>query len=110
MFELHRNRLARIEQHLVILPDRLILIILDLLADGDHAPGDDRNLVTVGQNNAGAGLALVVVLANDHALANGLDDVEFGAGFGGFDGHWRGIVAGRTNTFPTRLRSCTPGS
>src|SRR5258706_1118796 len=100
MFELDRNRLARIEQHLIVLPDRLILVVLDLLADRDHPAGDDGNLVTVGQDDAGAGLALVVILANDDALADGLDDVEFGAGFGGFDGHCRRIVAGETIRFP----------
>ncbi len=71
MFELDGNCLAGIEEHFVVLPDRLVLVVFDGLADGDDAAGDDGDLVAVGQDDAAFGFALVVVLANDDALAVG---------------------------------------
>ena len=82
VLQLDRDRLARVEQHLVILADRLVLVVLDRLADRDHPAGDDGNLVAVGQDDAALGLALVVVLADDDALADRLDDVVLGRRLG----------------------------
>src|SRR2546428_9068361 len=77
VLELDGNRLARIEQDLVVLANRLVFVVLDRFADSDHPAGDDRDLVRVGQDDAALGLALVVVLAHDDALSDWLDDVVF---------------------------------
>src|SRR5437867_9731498 len=87
MLELDGDGLARIEEHLVVLPDGLVLVVFDGLADGDDPAGNDGNFVAIGEDDAGFGLALVVILADDDALADGLDDVVFGAALGGFGGH-----------------------
>src|SRR5207253_4753853 len=78
MFELDGDRLAGVEEHFVVLADGLILVILDGLGDGDDATGDDRDLVTVGQDDSALGLSFVVVLTHNDALTDGFDDIELG--------------------------------
>src|SRR6185436_11926974 len=98
VFQLDGNGLARVEEHLVVLADRLILVIFDRLGDGDHAAGNDGDLVRIGQHDAAAGFSLVVVLTDDDALADRLDDVVFAAlGRRGF-GHGR-IIATMKGSF-----------
>src|SRR5262249_33053159 len=45
--------------------------------DRDHPPRDHRNLMAIRQHDAALGLALVVVLPNNHALPDRLNHIEF---------------------------------
>src|SRR4051794_5028493 len=77
MLEFDGNGLAGVEEDFVVLADGLVFVILDRLADGDDPAGDHGDFVAIGQDDSGSGFALVVILADDHALADGLDDVVF---------------------------------
>jgi hypothetical protein len=65
-----------VEQHAVVLPDRVVLVVVDLRADRDDAPRQRRDLDLVGQVQARLGLLLVLVLADQDPAADRLDDLE----------------------------------
>ena len=47
-FEIDRNTVARVDQHLVVLADGEVGIVFDLRTDGDDPTGDHRYLGVVG--------------------------------------------------------------
>jgi len=61
------------EQNFVVLPQRHVLIVLDLRRDGHDPPGDRRNLRRIGQGDAPLRLPLRLVLADEHAGSNRFD-------------------------------------
>src|SRR4051794_40981892 len=87
MLQLDGNRLTGVKKNLIVLTNRLVLVVLNRLADSNHPTGDDGDLVAVGEDDTALGLALVVVLADDHALANRLNDIELAAPLARFGGH-----------------------
>src|SRR5437667_12796401 len=55
MLELDWDGLARVEEHLVVLADGLVLVVFDGLADGDYPAGNDGDFVAIGEDDAGFG-------------------------------------------------------
>src|SRR5690606_3845528 len=50
--EIHRDAVLGVEQHAVVLPDRIVIVGIDLGADGDDAPRERGDLDLVGQVDA----------------------------------------------------------
>jgi hypothetical protein len=65
-----------IEQDLVVLAKRDVRRVLDFGGDGDDAAGDGGNFYVVRQLNAALGLFLILILADQHAFADRLDDFQ----------------------------------
>ena len=68
--------MLRVEEHAVVLLDRVVLVALDLRADRDDAPGERGDLDLVRQMEPDLRDLLVLVLADEDALADRLDDLE----------------------------------
>ena len=81
-FKVHRNPSFGIEQHLVILLDRVVDVIRDLGTDSHDPASDGRNLNLVREMNANLGNLASLVLSDKDAVTewlNHLDGLDAGA-------------------------------
>ena len=77
-FEVHWDPILRVEEHPVVLPDRVIVIVLDLGTDCDHPPSQGGYFNFVRELDAAFGLLAVFVLPNQHAGTNWFHGFDLG--------------------------------
>ena len=75
-FEVHGHPVLGVEEHPVVLLDRIVLVAVDLGADRDHAAGQGRDLHLVGQVDADLGDFLVLILAQKDAHSDRFNDFD----------------------------------
>jgi hypothetical protein len=75
-FEINRDALLRVEEHSIVLLDRIILVTIDLATDRDDPPGQGRYLDLVREMNPDLGDLLVLILPNEHTHADRLDNFD----------------------------------
>ncbi|MEY4822795.1 MAG: Adenine phosphoribosyltransferase [Planctomycetota bacterium] len=74
--EIHGDGVLGVEEHPVVLLDRIVLVAFNLGAHGHHAAGEGRDLNLVGQVQTVLGDLLVLVLADQDPLAQRLDHFD----------------------------------
>src|SRR5262245_58282394 len=74
--EIDRDGVFGVEEHTVVLPDRVILVARNLGRNRNDPAGDGRNLDIARKLNTALGGLLVLVLAQQYALADRLDRFE----------------------------------
>lgn len=82
-FEVDRDGVLGVEEDSVVLIDGVVALGDDLGADGDDAAGEGWDLDLVWQVEAGLGLLLVLVFADEDAEADWFDGFEFVLGAAG---------------------------
>ena len=85
-FEINRDPMLWIEEHAIILSDRVILIAIDLGTDRHHSSSQGWNLDLVRKMNTDLGDLAILVLANEDAVTNRFDGLDSGR-FVAFSGH-----------------------
>ena len=104
--EIDGDRVFRVEQDLVVLPQGKVFVVFDLGGDGDDPAGDRGNLGLVGQGDAPLGFPFGFVLADEDAGSNRFDVFEgFLAWFWTWRQDWRSGFRDRARTVARNRRA-----
>ncbi len=74
--EVDWNRVFGMEENLVVLSQRHILVVCDLAADGHNPASNGGDLSRIGQSDSAFGLALGFVLQHQHSRSDRFDVLE----------------------------------
>ena len=75
-FEIDRDALLGVEEHSIVLLDRIILVTIDLATDRDDPAGQGRYLDLVREMNPHLRDFFVLILPDEHPHADRFDDLD----------------------------------